>query len=276
MSGKVLVFVDPVMTGVQSELVKVMKDAGYHVLVDALHGRHYDWFANNMSPVHRLYKRGKEKLYDFLVDDLERDMEFYPDFAVYFNDDFGVQYEEWDMLKDHFGCLLEGRVSPYQDHADLVMGKPVVQEAGVGDWCEEDLAEDYQFKMEAVKSMDAMMYEVRKPFADLPYTVIIRDFSDVGHERFFTSLFICSSWGVAVNDVPFLLRIWKYLDMPGEMDLDELLEKHTKACYPSADGPGCPEPKVYRKTMEEVKIGFGRMDEVVGEVFIPEFIKKGV
>jgi NTP pyrophosphatase (non-canonical NTP hydrolase) len=107
---------------------------------------------------------------------------------------------------------------------------------------------EYMFSHFIDKEKDICICEIFKPFTDLPYTTVIENFSVIDFEPLFTSLFICSSWGVSPKDVMFLKHLWNHLDMKGEFDLENRLKKVVEDCE-----NGAPEPRVYRETLEQVK-----------------------
>jgi hypothetical protein len=90
--------------------------------------------------------------------------------------------------------------------------------------------------------------QVMKPYTDLPYTVVIRDFDTVGFEPLFTALYAASSWGVCNHDHVFLTKLWAYLNMYGDLDLENRLAAEIKKCQ-----EGKPEPEVYRLDISGVK-----------------------
>lgn len=107
---------------------------------------------------------------------------------------------------------------------------------------------EYMFSHFIDKQKDLCICEVYKPFTELPYTCVIENFSVVDFVPLFTSLFICSSWGVTPKDIMFLKHLWNHLDMKGEFDLENRLKKVVEECK-----AGAPEPRVYRETLEQVK-----------------------
>jgi len=95
---------------------------------------------------------------------------------------------------------------------------------------------------------DVCYCEIEKPYTDSPYTCVIRDFDAVGFEPLFTALYVCQSWGVCSMDHKFLEQLWKYLNMEGELDLENRLRKEIELCK-----NGKPEPEVYRLDIAGVK-----------------------
>jgi hypothetical protein len=123
-----------------------------------------------------------------------------------------------------------------------------------------------------------MLYEIWKPNTDLPYTSVVRKYSERGHKAFFPTLYICNSWGVSRHDLPFLSFIWKQLGMKDEFDMDQMLKEATEKCYPSSNGEVEAEPEVYRRSIEDVLLILQTQQDGIqcGHVFndIPENIKQ--
>lgn len=107
---------------------------------------------------------------------------------------------------------------------------------------------EYMFSHFIDQQKDICICEIYKPFTELPYTCVIENFSIADFLPLFTSLFVCSSWGVSPKDIMFLKHLWNHLDMKGEFDLENRLKKVVEECK-----AGAPEPRVYRETLEEVK-----------------------
>jgi len=119
-----------------------------------------------------------------------------------------------------------------------------------------DEQQSYSYRTLVDNDRDLIYVEVLKPFTDRPYTVIIRAYSKRGILPFFTSLYVCSSWGVCNSDHVFLTRLWDYLDMStnhGDFDLPNRLKKDIEACYPGKGRVPDSEPEVYRLTIEQVR-----------------------
>lgn len=113
---------------------------------------------------------------------------------------------------------------------------------------------EYGFRFALQERMDFGVCEIIKPFTDKPYTVVLRKFKEKGFERLFTSLYICSSWGVCSHDHAFLHHLWKHLEMDktfGVLDLQDRLRKDIQSCYPKEGEIPNIEPEVYRLTLED-------------------------
>jgi hypothetical protein len=90
--------------------------------------------------------------------------------------------------------------------------------------------------------------QIEKPYTDLPYTIVIRDFETKGFIPLFTDIYVCQSWGVTNLDHAFLHKLWVYLNMPGDLDLENRLKNEIELCK-----NGKPEPEVYRLDISGVK-----------------------
>jgi hypothetical protein len=108
------------------------------------------------------------------------------------------------------------------------------------------LPDDYSF-VYAVEN-DIAYCQITKPHTDMPYTAVIREYSKVGFEPLFTAMYVSSSWGVCNHDHVFLLKLWKYLNMSGELDLENRLAAEILKCQ-----NGKPEPELYRLDISGVK-----------------------
>lgn len=109
-----------------------------------------------------------------------------------------------------------------------------------------ELPQEYGF--EHLVEDDIAYCEITKPFTDLPYTCVIRNYSEVGFEPLFTALYVSSSWGVTNMDYAFLEKLWVFLNMDGAIDLENRLKREIELCK-----LGKPEPEVYRLNIVDTK-----------------------
>lgn len=117
------------------------------------------------------------------------------------------------------------------------------------------LPDYYSFRYMEDDSRNLAICEVTKPFTDLPYTTVIRNYSQRTLLPFFTSLFVCSSWGVANHDIVFLYKLWEHLSFNekyGDLDLENRLKEDIAKCKPDYPGGAESEPEVYRLSIEEL------------------------
>lgn len=106
---------------------------------------------------------------------------------------------------------------------------------------------NYDFRTIYIEGRDCMMYEVCKPFTDVPYTTAIFNFKEAGHLQFFSALFTIGSWGICREDMDFLFNVWKHLNMSGEYNIEKIIKEAIEECT-----HGKIEPRVYRRTIEQV------------------------
>lgn len=274
--SKQIVFLDTTSSGTtpdrivssnsQDKIVSTLVSLGFAPFVDGTHGFEHTWYLNNVAPCpHKLYTVdfSGNRLIEYEVADLPNPILYKPDLVLYFNQDEEVTSSDWysilQWLRFH---LLQHEVdAALLEEANAFMVPPPKQIVGLKQDEEDVVVEEeekncYTFVSQYLGEDDIMLYQVCKPFTDLPYTSVVREFSKKGHTRFFSSLFVCPSWGVSRFDVPFLEHVWKHrLEMDGIFNMDDLLREATEACYPGEGGSiPEPEPEVYRRSMEEVVV----------------------
>lgn len=119
-----------------------------------------------------------------------------------------------------------------------------------------DLNENYYvFESKQIPELDIMIYSIKKPYIDLPFTVIIQDYSVVGAKYLFTDLYNSKDWGGYYADCAFLEKLWVELKLPGVLNeqlLNETLKERVLMFLPQEDGTTRAEPMVYRKTIDDV------------------------
>ena len=121
---------------------------------------------------------------------------------------------------------------------------------------------EYGFRHEVIDG-DICVCEIVKPYTDLPYAVVIREFSSQGFLPVFTALYVCQSWGVTNLDHGFLYKLWDYLKMTadhGSLDLEKRLNVEIEKCK-----AGKPEPEVYRSTIEGVSQIWSRKQKRISD-----------
>jgi hypothetical protein len=254
MDVKFIVFVDRPNTLDQSKIVKTFHDLGYATFVDAIHKNDYDWLIKNVV-VGKLFIYDGDIVYMFEKEKLSCDMKFNPDFIVLFHNDAVVTEEDWASIHQYIQQHLTDQVIDMTNTMKVhqLLGKPTTQKAELEPVSMVRAQNDhYHFENMYLDEEDIMLYQVLKPFTDLPYTSVTRNFSVKGHVPFFTDLFICQSWGVARTDIAFLKQMWDHLKMDGEFDMEKLMKAATEKCYPSETNIPEPEPEVYRRKLTDV------------------------
>lgn len=235
---------------------------GFAVLVDRVNLNEQYFKAQYHGPNHRAFY-----LQPFLVGsipDINFEMMGPPDFCIWFNDLEKVEQDGWKAVAEYMNVCLNGGTCAITTitEAKVFLGTHVVPPCLLGP---EDVKEEnadgvihrsgrdfvYSFTDLHQTDRDRMIYSVRKPFVDDPFTIIINDWSKTGGRYFFADLFACPEWGSDRCDVQFLKELWEELQMDGDFDIDELLKERTSQYFP--DGENCPtvEPVVLRKSVEE-------------------------
>jgi hypothetical protein len=128
------------------------------------------------------------------------------------------------------------------------------------------LPTEYNLRTKELPDRDCMLVEIEKPFCDLPYTILIRNFKTKGFKPVFTDLFICQSWGVARNDYTFLSHLWKHWFQDEPYDLDKMLHEATQRCFPNDNQQPEPEPEVFRRPIENVLQTLQNREEGIQEL----------
>lgn len=188
--------------------------------------------------------RGEWKMYT-----VDKVAEIPPSVVITFDIDTKVSDEEWEVLFTFIKTLdnvdeeiLEAtkKLIPVAQPNEKLTVAPLRSSAKQNN--------EYMFSHFIDQQKDICICEIYKPFTELPYTCVIENFSVADFLPLFTSLFVCSSWGVSPKDIMFLKHLWNHLDMKGEFDLENRLKKVVEECK-----AGAPEPRVYRETLEDVK-----------------------
>lgn len=254
----IIVFVDKPPTKKQSNIVKCIQKK-IPVMVDAIHKEdptYFEKFTNGR------FFFVSEFLSMCTVEELTN---IAPDFVVSFNEGDEITTKEWVSISRYF----ENLIFPEFNHDDVTQPAILLLEQFVHlqpyttptDISIPALNEHYELYMQHVEERDVMFIQVEKPFCDLPYTVVIRNYNEKGLMSFFTDLFVCDSWGVSRKDYEFLEQVWKHWNMKGTYDLDSMLLEATRRCFPSEGEQPSAEPEVYRRPIENVLDTFKKRDE---------------
>lgn len=252
MDCKFVVFVEDPKNEVIGKIVKTFTELQYTVLVDSKHVNDYHWLFEN-TLVARLFIFHDNELHMYDRDSLDKNMKWKPDFAIIFNEDCEVDMVTWEAIRlycqQHLTDESIDMTNTMKVH-DFIK-KPYTVKASLPEPEKVEYPDYYQFRSQYLEHYDIMLYEVVKPFTDLPYTSVTRNYNVKGHLPFFTDLFICQSWGVARDDIAFLINMWKELKMDGTFNLEVLMKEATEKCMPQDDRLPEPEPEVYRRCLED-------------------------
>lgn len=223
------------MTDKKKELHNQLTEIGYPIFMDFVNKESKQWRAEN-----------EKCSFFFFIDGNGTDdwcwecVDEYPDLQI--TPPLDLVQDGHEPILEWLDRLMEGIGGVYK-HAPPP--KPQLVELPVFE--QDQGPKEYQLETYAVN--DCMFYQVVKPFVDRPYTTVVREFTKNGHKRFFTNLFVCNSWGVGVQDIQFLKKVWEHFEMEGELNLDVLMKEATEACkYPTLE----PEPEVWRTDLKSV------------------------
>lgn len=198
---------------------------------------------------------GEHRFYQYTEGKFIESESFGSDLLIGFND--GIKVESWEDIL----AWLNSSGGEQYDRADKVLERTKFEKPISGDLPNSvppqmvEPSGEYSFRCEPF--LGGFLYEVVKPNTDRPYTVYEEKWVD--HINFFSSLFVCDSWGVSRQDLQFLHSAWKNLGMPGCLDLEGLVQKRVYECE-----HGAPEPKVYRKSLIDVKTRLVESETIVG------------
>lgn len=275
---KFVVFVDLPNTPTQANQINIINKLGYTCLVNSMHKHNYDWLYKNSSSARFFIQEEKDgnSLYMFSRDDLTQEMLLVPDFLVIFPDDKDISSADWSKiftyLESHLTDTMEDLENTREVHQ--LMGKPVyVYPETQPNELELTLTPDYyNLETRFLEEDDIMLYEVRKPNTDLPYTSVTYNYSLKGHKPFFTDLFIAPSWGVSRWDIAFLKHTWQQFQMEGVFDLEAMMKEATEKCLPGENKIPEAEPVVYRRDLVSV-VNILNLKKSKTQKVIPDFIK---
>jgi hypothetical protein len=217
------------MNDQKKNLHNIFTYLGYPVYMDFVNRENSQWRMENKDSF--FYYCDAKTVWVCEDDDL-------PDLQITSSDPM----EDEEVMMLWLEDLLDGKLEPFPN-----CDPPVAQLLELPKYEIQLGAKEYELENKLVN--DCMFYQVTKPHVDRPYVTVVRDFSKKGHRRFFTNLFVCSSWGVCSKDIMFLKKVWEHFDMEGDMDLDDLMKEATQACkYPELET----EPEVWRTSLDKV------------------------
>lgn len=230
---------------------------GFEPLVDADHQKDLVWLIHNFKNFsHRFFKIGNYDGFECIqeIDKIEKDEMF--DFVVTFNDLDKSDLNIWIGINHWVHVIVfnaQVRSESFQE-LDEKIQRPYIEKVIVEEEIMEQdhptVPDSYGFRFKQIPERNVCIYEVLKPYTDLPYTAVVRNWQD--HKHFFSSLFVCKSWGVANTDLLFLKEAWNFLGMAGECDLEKMVKDRVESCFPREGYvPEC-EPEVYRRSLEQV------------------------
>lgn len=98
--------------------------------------------------------------------------------------------------------------------------------------------------------IDWFFYEIIRFPGDIPFTVLVENFSKVGHRQFFCDIFVSKEWDEGRSvfrspDVDICFDLWDYFGLKEEYG-------PLTPFYLSFPPEPKQEPRVYRRTIEQV------------------------
>lgn len=107
----------------------------------------------------------------------------------------------------------------------------------------------YLFRYQIIPSRNWCVYELQRNPKELPFVVIVRGFSNVGHRQFFNDIFSTGMWDTGRSEVKsldgeFCCKLWNYFLL--DRQYGEFQPWHLS--LPCGSNP----PLVYRNTVEKL------------------------
>jgi hypothetical protein len=229
----------------EPQWVKPWEDAGYQIFYDHLHGNDEEWLKRQLKGDYLLVNTDGERFINFIGDGPFR-------YFVLFSEPIPTEW--WEEVQP-------GPVSWF-DRPEVLKAENGVESISQPPEYEQ-IKEPYEFEMQYCDPRDTMLYSVRRPGTDEPYTVVVEQWTKKGHEAFFTDIYGARSWDQNRTncrfDFTFLQKIWKHLQLPGEFSI-QLVKEKIERCYPRPGQVPEPEPVVYRRPIREVLQRLARRD----------------
>jgi|DEB19_MinimDraft_2_1074335.scaffolds.fasta_scaffold04412_1 hypothetical protein len=251
----IIVFVSTPCTVNQSTFINRLLKSGYGPLVDSVHQGDNGWLAENTKCPHILYNLDENISCGFEETGLDMQM----DVLVAFNWEVEISSVQWkEISKWLAGDLQE------LEWLEKPVVAPVVQQIKNTDLLGEEpelvtYPDCYGFRQFFKDNVG--FFEITKPNTDRPFTTYVEKYSENGKDLF-SNFFISTAWGVARDDLAFLKELWKWkmMDTGEELDCEKLLKERIERCQ-----NGEPEPRVYRKSLEDVMEIYVKITAMVGE-----------
>ena len=221
-----------------NKVLQTFTDEGYAPLVDAKNRGNWAWLESNFKQ-HKMF---------FLIQDgkwlLSNDLkegDIWPHLIVTVNE--GEECPDWATVYE----WVSG--GPAGQWLKPVGGESLSKNTDISSkfYEEELLGDHYGYREHLHEEQDVMLHEVVKPFTDRPYVSVTRGWKEKGMSEFWSSLFICDSWGLGA-DISFLHQLWKHKGNIEDMPLEQMVKERVDRCQGLER-----EPEVYRRTLEEVQ-----------------------
>lgn len=286
--AQIVVFTERQPTAVQSEIIRRLNGNGWAPLVDSVHF-HRSWFMENFRNICHKAFYNEPILLEGEVAEIDFGIMGKPHFIVYYSekvDPVPDQYA-WECIVKYFDLILNdhdniddfeiekakeflnpAQIVPLMTSTFLLQDQD--ENSNVAQLVVDRKMEDfyYTFEKKYIKEADLMICQVTKPFVERPFTIVIDKFSENGYSKLFTDLFASNDFGYTFTNMKFLESVWKELGLQKdgeEFDLEGRLKLRTEACVPNESLEIVGEPKVYRKSINEI-------GDLWGSKFLPQQI----
>lgn len=249
----------PSITVISAENTKLINavcintlQAHYPIFVDGHTNEYHVFLEKYRNSNSRYFIYEDEQWLMFTIDELK----CLPHFLINFDENKVVSEVEWVFVRNWVNSIFSGNDDLNDEMYDMFPQYttivPKTENTDEFDHVDNDA---YMFRYFIDEEKDKAYFEVTKPFTDRPYTSVICSYSKRGMLPFFTSLYVCSSWGICNHDHAFLNKVWTHLNLNekhGDLDLERRLKEDIAKCLPdNPDGPEA-EPEVYRLNIETV------------------------
>ncbi len=283
------------------KVLSMFEQKKFNPFYDAKHSRDYHWFLNNIRTEHRLYSFSDKGIYDYQIEDLNPEMNFWPDFMIVFNENVILNNLDWNSiyLWIRFHLFSISCDELMLKRAEQIMERPVIQKAGLesidGELVDEfgftgilqsikpqyeKIENHYRFREHMILERDTMLYEIIRPNTLLPFTVVVEGYSKKGAVYLFSDIYGSSEWDMnrleCRFDFIFLQNLWRFMKLDGEFTT-EVVKRRVDACYPDRLAEGIapePEPVVYRRSIENVVQSLMKKDLGLTRVLPMELINR--
>ena len=234
------------------DFVAKLTNAGLNPLVDTYHfptENHRAWFDSNNFTAE--YNAAVFEVVGDIGDVHVMKSEDDIDIAIrFYGEDI---HPDWNRVL----CELENVLNGKEYDRDVLYTNVVLPNKLVDDLVIVNQNVGYEMSSMYLEDMDTKVFQINA-YSDVPYTVVINDYSHRGNYPLFTSLFVCDNWNNSYNlrhthAYTFLKKLWDVLEMEGDFDLDKMLAEEVQkyAVTPQNCQPPC-EPIVYRRPLKEV------------------------
>lgn len=255
----IIVFVSSPSTLNPGKFIDRLLKLGYGPLVDSVHRSDHGWLLENTKCPHIFYS-----LEDDISFHIEEISILNADVMVAFNNDVKVSQTQWTEISNWLSDLNLGGTVNELAWLEKPVIAPIVQPIKNTDMLGEEpelitYPDCYGFRQ--FFKEDVAFFEITKPHTDRPFSTYVEKYAENGKDLF-SNFFISTAWGVAREDVSFLKELWKWkmLDTGEEFDCEKLLQERIERCR-----NGEPEPRVYRKSLEDVMEIYTNITSLVGE-----------